>query len=233
VSDSGSTVCVAVVAVALSVMLLSAACSWGGSNSRRPTTASRSAAAPPQWASYRQACESEGVCSGPPESISGSLPAKLIRPLHFPAATDARCPATTGQYVSTPDFGSWALGNGPVRIAVNNPGNLRHGTVHLATGAASGWLSLKTHFVSAPAYQGPFLVRTKRLDRRGAIRLGATPAQTRPLAVPAGPTPNGTDGRREIPYFTFVKAPGCYGWQIDGLTFSKIIVARVLPPLHS
>jgi hypothetical protein len=224
---------VAVVAGALSVMLLSAACS-GGSNSRRATTATRSAAAPPQWASYRQACETEGVvCAGPPESISGSLPTKLIRPLHFPAATDARCPSTTGHYVSTPDFGSWTLGNGPVRIGVLNPGDLRRGKVHMATGGASGWHGLKTHFFSVPTYQGPFLVRARRLDHPGAIRLGATPAQTAPLVVPAGPTPNGTDGRREIPYFTFVKAPGCYGWQIDGLTFSKIIVARVLPPLHS
>jgi len=125
-----------------------------------------------------------------------------------------------------------ALGNGPVGIVVDNVGDLRHGKVHLAVGEASGWLNLKTHFISFPAYPGPFLVRARRLDRSGPIRLGGTPAQTAPLVVPAGPTPNGSAGWREIPYFTFVKAPGCYGWQIDGLTFSEAIVARVLPPLH-
>jgi len=36
---------------------------------------------------------------------------------------------------------------------------------------------------------------------------------------------------RVIPYFTFVKAPGCYGWQVDGLGFSELIVARLLPPI--
>jgi hypothetical protein len=39
--------------------------------------------------------------------------------------------------------------------------------------------------------------------------------------------------RREVLYFTFVQAPGCYGWQIDARTFSETIVARVLPPLQA
>lgn len=101
--------------------------------------------------------------------------------------------------------------------------NLAHGP--------SGWNNLKTYFFSVPAYQGPSLVRAKRLDRHGPIRLGATPAQTAPLIVPRGQTPNGTNRRRVIPYFTFVKAPGCYGWQVDGLGFSELIVARLLPPI--
>ena len=214
-------------------MLLWAACSSGGSKSRTTTTTKTRSIASPQWASYRQACERESdVCSGPPDSFSGSLPAKLIRPLHFPAATGEHCPATPGQFLTTPDFAGWTLGNGRVRAGIDNAGDLRHGKVNLAPGP-SGWNNLKTHFFSVQAYQGPFLVRAKRLDRHGPIRLGATPAQTAPLVVPRGQTPNGTNGRREIPYFTFVKAPGCYGWQVDGLTFSEVIVARLLLPLHS
>lgn len=224
---------VAVVAGALSVMLLSAACSWGGSNGRRAATTTRAAVAPPQWVSYRRACTNEGdVCNGPPDSFSGSLPAKVIRPLHFPAATRVHCPATPGQFVITHDFGAWSLRNGPVGVAIDNAGDLRHGKVNLAHGPST-WDNLKTHFFSIPAYQGPFLVRAKRLDRPGPIRLGGGPSQTAPLVVPRGPTPNGTNGWREISYFTFVKAPGCYGWQVDGLTFSDVIVARLLPPLHS
>jgi hypothetical protein len=233
VSNSGSTVRVWVVAGALSVVLLSAACSWGGSNDRRAATTVGSAAAPPEWTSYRTACAKEGdVCFGPPDSFSGSLPAKLIRPLDFPVATGARCPATAGQLVITHDFGAWSLRNGPVGVAMDNAGDLRHGKVNLAHGP-SGWDNLKTHFFSIPAYQGPFLVRAQRLDRPGPIRLGGGPSQTAPLVVPRGPTPNGTHGWREIPYLTFVKAPGCYGWQVDGLTFSEVIVARLLPPSHS
>jgi hypothetical protein len=219
------------IAGTLAIMLLVAACSSGSEN--RYTTITTSAVPLPQWASYQQACANEGdVCSGPPDSFSGSLPAKLIRPLHFPAATGEHCPATPGRYVSTRDFGAWSLRKGPVGVAIDNAGDLRHGKVNLAQGP-SGWENLKTHFFSVPAYQGPFLVRAKRLERPGPVRLGATPARTAPLVVPRGRTPNGTNGWREIHYFTFVKAPGCYGWQVDGLTFSEVIVARLLPPLHS
>ena len=162
-----------------------------------------------------------------------SLAAKTLgRPLHFPSATGA-CPATAGRYVTTPDFGSWTLGDGRVRVAVNNAGDLRHGKVHMAAGEAAGWHGIKTHFISVPAYQGPFLVRARRLDHSGPIRIGASPAHAGPLRVAAGPTANGSSGWREAPYFTFVKAPGCYGWQIDGRKFSEIVVARVLPPLRS
>jgi hypothetical protein len=117
-------------------------------------------------------------------------------------------------------------------VGIDNPGDLRHGKVRMAPGSA-GWYGIKTHFFSLPGYQGPFLVRARRLDQRGPIRIGASPASARPLLVPAGPTANGSGGRREVPYFTFVRAPGCYGWQIDGRTFSETIVARVLPPLQA
>jgi hypothetical protein len=180
------------VAGALGIMLLVAACSSSGSKSRTTTTKTTGVVVP-QWATYRRACENESdVCAGPPESISGSLPTKLIRPLHFPSATGTRCPATPGHYVTTPDFGSWTLGNGRVRVAINNPGDLRHGKVNMGTGGASGWHGMKTHFFSVPAYQGPFLVRAKRLDRSGPIRLGESPTQAAPLVVPSGPTPNGS-----------------------------------------
>jgi hypothetical protein len=227
---SGSKLRLRMFAGALGIMLCAAACSSGGSKNRNTTS---SAVPPPQWASYQRACANEGdVCSGPPGSFSGSLPAKVIRPLHFPAATGSHCPATPGKYVTTPDFGDWSLRKGPVGVAIDNAGDLRHGQVNLAPGT-SAWLSLKTHFFSVPAYQGPFLVRAKRLDRPGPIRVGGDPTQTEPLVVPRGQTPNGTNGWREIPYFTFVKAPGCYAWQVDGLTSSEVIVAHMLPPLHS
>lgn len=226
----GSTLRRMMIGAALSIILLVPACSWGGSKSHSTTTTTTTTGvATPEWASYERACAYEGdVCSGPPTSFSGSLPAKLIRPLHFPPAAGAHCPATPGHYLSTPDFSSWALGNGRVRVGIATAGDVRHG-VQLARGP-SGWENLKTHIFSLPSYQGPFLVRTNRLDRPGPIRLGAVPAQTAPLVVPRGQTPNGSNGWREIPYFTFVKAPGCYGWQVDGLTFSEVIVARLLPP---
>ncbi|HYY33022.1 MAG TPA: hypothetical protein VE693_05485 [Gaiellaceae bacterium] len=118
-----------------------------------------------------------------------------------------------------------AIGTGLVRVAINNAGDPSHG-FHPA--GFRGWLALKTHFFSSPSYQGPFLVRATRLDHAGPIRLGATPTEAAPLLVPRGAYA-GPAGWREVPYFTFVKTPGCYAWQIDGLTFSEIVVVRMLP----
>jgi hypothetical protein len=170
-------------------------------------------------------------CSGSHTGVHSTTAQLVDRALHFPSATATRCPATPGRYVTTPDFGSWSLGKGRIRVAINNAGDLRHGKVHMGAGVAR-WYGIKTHFFSVPGYQGPFLVRARRLDHPGPIRIGASPAEAGPLLVPSGPTANGS-GWREVPYFTFVKAPGCYGWQIDGRTFSETIVARVLPPLQS
>jgi hypothetical protein len=159
--------------------------------------------------------------------------ATLSRPLHFPAITEGRCPASRGHYVATPLARGVALGSGLVRVFINNAGDLRHGSAHLASTEFPEWQALKTHFFTSPAYQGPFLVRAKRLDDPGPIALGATPAQAAPLVVPSGPAANGMAGWREFPYSTFVKAPGCYAWQVDGRTFSEIIVVRMLPKLQA
>jgi hypothetical protein len=118
-------------------------------------------------------------------------------------------------------------------VFINNAGDLRHGSAHLASTQFPEWQALKTHFFTSPAYRGPFLVRAKRLDDPGPIALGATPAQATPLVVPSGLAANGMAGWREFPYSTFVKAPGCYAWQVDGRTFSEVIVVQMLPKLQA
>jgi hypothetical protein len=156
-------------------------------------------------------------------------PTRLVRPLHFPSTAGGPCPASRGHQTS---YGPMALGHGPVRVGIDNAGDLRHGRVHPAAYSPS-WLALKTHFLSLPSYRGPFLVRARRLDHPGTIALGPTPSEAGPLVVPAGPADNGTAGSREFPYFTFVRSPGCYAWQIDGLTFSDIVVVQILGRYHA
>ncbi len=134
-----------------------------------------------------------------------------------------------GRYLQTPVFGSMTVGTGPVRLAINNAGNPHRG-FHPA--AYHGWLALKTHIIETPAYDGPFLVRAQRLDRSGTIRFGPTPAEAAPLLVLRAMHP-GRGSWQDIPNFTFVRTPGCYGWQIDGLTFSITVVARILTTYHS
>ena len=44
------------------------------------------------------------------------------------------------------------------------------------------------------------------------------------VVVPPGPTLNSDAGWRTAPGGTWVGTPGCYAWQIDGLTFSHVII---------
>lgn len=142
----------------------------------------------------------------------GGAPAKLVRQMHFPSVSAGHCPASRGRISAHVGL---VLGSGPVRVRIDDAGDLRHGRVHPAR-YSQGWLALKTHFVSLPSYQGPFLVRAGRLDNPGPIALGQTPSEAGPLVVPAGPAANESAGSREFPYPTFVRSPGCYAWQIDG-----------------
>jgi hypothetical protein len=179
---------------------------------------------------YVQACSNGAMnCLHVP---AGLIPAALKRPLHFPVLrTGQRCPASRGTPFSTPDFGGMALGTGPVRVLIVSRGNLRHGTADLINPTSSPpWLALKTLWFSLPAYQGPFVIRAKRLGRPGPAALGDVtggPVAV-PLVVPPGPTINSFGGYRTSPGGLWVRTPGCYAWQVDGLTFSEIIVVHAV-----
>ena len=56
---------------------------------------------------------------------------------------------------------------------------------------------------------------------------GGQPA-TAPIAVPAGSELSTFNGWRTVPGGTWVKAPGCYAWQVDGLTFREEIVIKAI-----
>lgn len=188
-------------------------------------------------ATYRQACADEGsvcVASGSRPGSRGSfpagpVPAVLDRPFHFPVLRPGqRCPASHGSPVNTADFGGIALGTGPVRVIIAGTGDLRHGIADLIDPTSvPPWLGLKTLWFSVPAYQGPFIIRAWRLGRAGPVAMGEGPTVA-PLVVPPGPTLNGTGGWREAPGGLWVRTPGCYAWQVDGLTFSEIIIVRAI-----
>ena len=78
-----------------------------------------------------------------------------------------------------------------------------------------------------PKYQGPFVVRGERLDRPGPVGYGGDAPSPGPLVVPPGPTIDTYGRYRTVPGGLWVRAPGCYAWQVDGLGFSQIIVVRV------
>lgn len=198
----------------------------------RPESSSTTTAPPPQPASA--ASESVRPSSSPRASTVTSSPppnndqARLTRPLHLPVLRPGQaCPVSRGTPTHSSDFTGSALGVGPVHpIATGNEG--LGSNTH-----APGWLAIKSLWLSDPQYQGPFLVRIRRLDGSGPAGVLEDPTVTS-FFVPAGPTWNSEPGGyREITGATWVKTPGCVAWQIDGLTFSNVIVIQLLcrPPL--
>jgi hypothetical protein len=175
---------------------------------------------------YRQACAAEAQAFGCIHVPTGPIPAALKRPLHFPVLhAGQRCPASPGKPFNNSYFEGMARGAGPVRVLT---GGTRRGVAELINPtSAPPWLALKTLWFSMPAYQGPFVIRAERLGRPGPVALGEGPVMA-PLVVPPGPTLNSGLGYRTVPGGLWVKSPGCYAWQVDGLGFSEIIVVRAV-----
>jgi hypothetical protein len=224
-------------ACALLVLALTA-CSGGHGHADEPSATSTAATTTATNArpgpltipvSYKEACAREpAVCQA---GTTGIVPDSLKRPLRLRAVHPGQaCPTTAGVPVTNSFFVGVALGSGPVRPIPAAGGDLRHGVVELSKNTgAPGWLAFKTLWFSAPSYQGPFVIRGQRLDGSGPIAFGETPTLA-PLVVPPGETLNSDAGYRTAPGGTWVKAPGCYGWQIDGLTFTHVIVVDAVLP---
>ena len=192
-----------------------------------PTTERSDALSIPD--TYEQACLNEpSVCE---HNTTGVVPDALKRPLRLETVGSGRpCPVSSGVSVDNGFFVGVALGRGPVRPIPAAGGDLRHGVVVLSRHTDTpGWLAFKTLWFSEPSYQGPFVIRAKRIDGSGPIAFGETPTLA-PLVVPPGETLNSSAGYRTAPGGTWVKAPGCYAWQVDGLNFSNVIVVNAVLP---
>ncbi len=172
--------------------------------------------------------QSVGPSSLPRASTVTSSPspsneqARLTRPLHLPIlGAGQTCPVSSVAATHSPDFGPSALGVGPVDPVANSNEELISNTT------TPGWLAIKSLWFSEPKYQGPFLVRIRRLDGPGPAGLLEDPTVTS-FFVPAGPTAlSFPDGFRTVTGATWVKTPGCVAWQVDGLTFSNVIVIQL------
>jgi len=97
-----------------------------------------------------------------------------------------------------------------------------------SVGVPAGWFTFKTLWFSVPSYDGPWTVRGNRIDGEGHVIFGEQPTVAA-LVVPPGPTTNeAADGYRQAPGGTYVQRPGCYAWQVDGTSFSYVIVFRAV-----
>ena len=141
----------------------------------------------------------------------------------FPAALS---PATE----EAPNTGEAALGDGPVYIAFAS-------THPRSLNTYPG----ETFWVSAPSYRGPVLVRGRGIDAPGTVRFGSALTPSSELRLPAGSWDERTAyvrerwpraswrGWRFAIEHTRVDPDGCYAVQIDGESFSDVILFASTP----
>jgi hypothetical protein len=93
-----------------------------------------------------------------------------------------------------------------------------------------GWYGQKTPWAISRSYDGPILVRGARIGQRGEMRFAHGYGEhLRELywesGVDQGSPPD--PDFRFLASATLFRAPGCYAFQIDGSSFSRIVVVRV------
>ncbi|MGE5434131.1 MAG: hypothetical protein ACM3S3_05025 [Candidatus Doudnabacteria bacterium] len=82
-------------------------------------------------------------------------------------------------------------------------------------------------WIARRSYRGPVLIRGRQLDGIHNVRFGSglNPSREMRLRSVGGSSPGSWQNR---PSYTRLRAPGCYAWQVDGTTFSRVIVFQAV-----
>jgi hypothetical protein len=164
------------------------------------------------------------------------------RPLRLPRMPPGTCRMTPSLSPATSDvpgihpYGEAALGDGPVYAGFRGIPRLFQAFPAAKSGLApSTWRTGDTVWISAPRYRGAVLVRGRRIDGKGTIGFGRSARPPLELRLPAGRWNAPPDILRRWPRAarngwrfaldqTRFRADGCYAFQIDGKSFSEVIV---------
>jgi hypothetical protein len=155
--------------------------------------------------------------------------AKLRRPLHIPhIAPGSPCPVTPARRVS-PSFGTRpAQGPGPVYPIGGFPTlTFTYPPQRYQLWYGSSWSGNKVLWIARPSYRGRVLIRGRQLDGSRDARFGSglNPSRELRLSSVGGSSAGGWQNR---PSYTRLRVPGCYAWQVDGTTFSRVIVFKAV-----
>ena len=155
----------------------------------------------------------------------------LRRPLHLPRlAAGASCPVSHVDprvpWKRIDIFGGAGIGPGPVYPGIPNAFVM----ATRDTQYGGPWFGSKVFWYVRATYPGRVLLRGRRLD--GPQKLGFDGAElprfelriSRYQSVTWSGQPPGSRG---VPSGVRVLVPGCYGVQLDGTSFSRIVVFRV------
>ena len=155
----------------------------------------------------------------------------LHRSLHLPPASGT-CPTSP-----TTQFGDWPFSAAAPVYLMNVGSAPVPGTIDISLSQVDdkGWRGQKTPWIVPATYRGPVLIRGRRIDHPGEMRFAKGYGDhLDELRFRTGES-NGVRGRsqglpgryRLLASATLFRAPGCYAFQIDGASFSSVIVMRV------
>jgi hypothetical protein len=170
------------------------------------------------------------------QPVAASDPwARLHRPLHLQRLDPGTaCPVSPVDrridWSRTNIFGGSGIGRGPVYPGLGGSGGHLDALPDDQYGGP--WAGEKVFWYVRPSYRGRVLIRGRRLDGPQSLGfngrrlpVGELRIHNYSVAWPGQPT-----GSRGLPSRVRVRASGCYGVQIDGTTFSRVVVFRVTAP---
>jgi hypothetical protein len=167
----------------------------------------------------------------PHTTAEADITALLGRPMRLPTVAPGEpCPVsgTSVRSPSSQDSTANGLGTGPLYPTGFYLGAAATLSIGERTVGPDGRYDLKEVWASTTStgYRGPAVVRVDRIDGpgEGHVELYYDPQASRGDAVVF----ELSDFPRDWPSGTFVSGPGCYAYQIDGLTFDEVLVFRVV-----
>lgn len=174
------------------------------------------------------------AAAGTSASSSGQVPwTALRRPLQLPVlSAGARCPVSNVDH-SVPwahirIFGASGTGPGPVYPGLGATSGLLNAVKSTQYGGQ--WQGGKVFWYVAPSYRGRVLIRGKRLDGPGWLGFNGTRVPKDELRIQPYETVSWAGQprySRGIPSDVRARTSGCYGAQIDGTTFSTVVVFTI------
>jgi hypothetical protein len=94
----------------------------------------------------------------------------------------------------------------------------------------SPWLGTRVTWAANATYAGPILIRGSEIGGTGALGFGSgsRPYDELQLLDAGRQAPPVVNGGRAWLSYTRVRSSGCYAYQVDGTTFSEVIVFRAI-----
>lgn len=200
------------VATASAVALLLVGCTSGSSRS------------PSNHESPTTATETRAAATSPGDSL-----ATLHRRLRLPTLRPGQpCPVTLARHRPDPALGE-IQGNGPAGpVGLSAAGVLHYDDPAGANAFTDkSWGGAKVLWAVDNAVNGTVLVRGRQLDGTHELRFN-DPAVDELLLAPKPPA--SPRGWRDYPSYTRLRAPGCYGYQVDAPSSTTVIVFRAEGP---